>query len=237
MTMSLKQEDAKIKKALEALGDSEPHSGRRYGKSRFSIKKTTDLLLSIQKGLKEKTKKTGEIIFFAGTDGSVDTSQLAFETAREATKQIDGHVLFIDISETLEFLHIMPLNEFLHAAPNTRSPFTIPADTNVFCAALQGLGDNMNSKILDSLFKKLKTHFSLIVISSNSALTNGSVIMMDHIDAAIIVAKADSTREPVAKQLKKILESNAVPILGAVLTNRRYYIPNWLYKILYKSGS
>jgi Mrp family chromosome partitioning ATPase len=51
-------------------------------------------------------------------------------------------------------------------------------------------------------------------------------------DAAILVIEANSTRRLTARKAKESLESAGVRLLGTVLCNRLFPIPERLYRIL-----
>jgi capsular exopolysaccharide synthesis family protein len=51
-------------------------------------------------------------------------------------------------------------------------------------------------------------------------------------DGVILVVRAESTRWEVAKQAKRLLLQSDVQILGAILNERRYYIPRWIYRFV-----
>ena len=51
-------------------------------------------------------------------------------------------------------------------------------------------------------------------------------------DAVALVVRANNARREVVVQTKRTLEKNAVRVLGGVLTNRKYFLPGWLYKKL-----
>jgi Mrp family chromosome partitioning ATPase len=86
-------------------------------------------------------------------------------------------------------------------------------------------------KVLDDLRKV----FDLVVVHSDAALTSQmAVTLFGLTDGAIIVAEAEGTRIPVIRQLRALIETHGGRVLGVVLNKRRYYIPKFLYSLLFR---
>jgi len=52
------------------------------------------------------------------------------------------------------------------------------------------------------------------------------------VDGVVLVLEADKTRKPVAENLKNRILQNGGNLLGMVFNNRRYHIPEYVYKRL-----
>src|SRR5438132_104998 len=57
-------------------------------------------------------------------------------------------------------------------------------------------------------------------------------VLAQHVDGNVIVLEAERTRRSAAIRLRQILSRSGRPIVGAVLNNRRNYIPRWLARFL-----
>jgi Mrp family chromosome partitioning ATPase len=51
-------------------------------------------------------------------------------------------------------------------------------------------------------------------------------------DGVVLVLEADKTRKPVAENLKNQIVQNGGNLLGMVFNNRRYHIPEAVYRRL-----
>ncbi len=51
---------------------------------------------------------------------------------------------------------------------------------------------------------------------------------------SVLVVEAEHTRAPVAREVKRMIESLGGKVVGAVMVKRRLYIPMWIYNRLYK---
>lgn len=58
------------------------------------------------------------------------------------------------------------------------------------------------------------------------------VLMARHVDANILVVEAEGTHRAEAVQAREILLRAGRPLLGAILNNRRNYLPDWLARHL-----
>jgi Mrp family chromosome partitioning ATPase len=76
----------------------------------------------------------------------------------------------------------------------------------------------------------LRARFHFIVIDSPEASGHGDATVLGQLaDGAILVIEANSTRKAAALQAKKMLEAMNIRILGSVLNNRTFPLPERLY--------
>lgn len=76
----------------------------------------------------------------------------------------------------------------------------------------------------------LRGRFHFIVIDSAEGSGQGDVAALGKLaDGAILVIEANSTRKAVALQAKRMMEAMNIRILGSVLNNRTFPIPERLY--------
>jgi Mrp family chromosome partitioning ATPase len=80
---------------------------------------------------------------------------------------------------------------------------------------------------------KMRAEFELVVVDS-PALSHSfdPVMIANQMDATILVVNAESTRAPVARNLRDRLTEVGGPVIGCVLNRRRYHIPGFLYRRL-----
>ena len=88
---------------------------------------------------------------------------------------------------------------------------------------------NMNK--VKKLFTKVREHFKYILIDTPPVINHPETIALCKlVDGVMLVIKANNTRLEVVKEAKEQLENAEVGVLGAVLNERRYYIPKIIYK-------
>lgn len=231
------------KSEQELLNDLFSHEpsviGAEY-KRQLPITRISALLAAVGQPL---TSRKSNVTFFASADRSKDTHLIAFETAYAASLQRGASVLFLNMSNTskavflaVENLTTASLDALLAGRQSGKSPFVSIKDTGLFYASLQDFGQNLPIETLNSLFDKLREQFGLIVTFSDAALSDGSIeTLSKQIDDFVLVTEAEHSRAPVVAELKSSIESRDRKIIGAVLSNRRVYIPQFLYRALYKT--
>lgn len=83
------------------------------------------------------------------------------------------------------------------------------------------------------IFEAVRTCYDYILVDMPPV--GQSPVVIENVslaDAVFLVVRAESTRKPVAQMLKQqVLEADG-DIIGVAMTDRRVYIPNFVYKIL-----
>ena len=209
-------------------------------KQQLPISKLMALLSAIENSL---PANKSSLVFFAGTGGSKDAGKIAFDAAFTAALQRETPVLFLNMTEAsagilqkLDTETAATLDEFIIGGGGTVSPFISLRRSGLFYAGLHDFGQNMSMPVLRALLQKLREQFGLIITYSGSALSDGSAATLaGQVDGTVLVAQAEHTRYPVAAQLKKTVEEQNGKVIGAVLSRQRFYIPRFLYSLLYRS--
>lgn len=80
---------------------------------------------------------------------------------------------------------------------------------------------------------RLKQTFDLVLIDSWSvAKPPRPILFSSHVDGVVLVLEAGKTKWQIAEKLKRDIAAQGGQVLGAILNNRTYPIPNGLYKRL-----
>jgi len=89
----------------------------------------------------------------------------------------------------------------------------------------------LDSTMMQDLIKHAKEKYEVVLIDC-AELRNyrDAVDLSTHIDGFVLIISEGKTRRPVVKELISPLEMKKVNILGAVLTNRQFVIPEMIYK-------
>ena len=86
---------------------------------------------------------------------------------------------------------------------------------------------------LRSRIKELKEEFDFVLIDAPPVNVGTDAIMLGQMtDGVILVLEANSTRRETARTAKETLEGANVKLLGAILNNRTFPIPDVLYRKL-----
>jgi len=84
-----------------------------------------------------------------------------------------------------------------------------------------------------SCLLELRTEFEYVVIQGPVAAISSEAALLGQLtDGLILVLGAHSTRRATARKIKEILERSQSRILGTVLSERRFPIPERIYSRL-----
>jgi uncharacterized protein involved in exopolysaccharide biosynthesis len=90
-----------------------------------------------------------------------------------------------------------------------------------------------NNEVLGNLFARLNEHYDMIVIDSPAFRDGTEAIRLANlVDGSLLVVRAEHTRCPVAEALVAQLLSAGGDLFGAVMTERKFYIPRAIYRWL-----
>jgi type II secretory pathway predicted ATPase ExeA/Mrp family chromosome partitioning ATPase len=111
------------------------------------------------------------------------------------------------------------------------------AKTNLSFSYLStGKTDNLSQKFIkkiETYFTRFTSHFDFIIVDLPPVLQDQkSNTYAQFCDGVIMVVQAGKSKWEVVEEAKRQLEKLGVPILGGVLNKRKYFIPNWLYKMV-----
>lgn len=82
-------------------------------------------------------------------------------------------------------------------------------------------------------FAELRKEFHYILISAPPLTRETEAILMGQLaDGIVLIVEANQTRRECVRQLKEHLDTAQVPLLGAVLDQRTFPIPQFLYRKL-----
>jgi Mrp family chromosome partitioning ATPase len=87
--------------------------------------------------------------------------------------------------------------------------------------------------ILGALYEQLRDQFELVVVDC-PAMEKGeyTTLLPEAADGIFLVIRAESTRPAVIVHAKSLVEQSGGRFLGAVMNQRRNYIPEFLYRLL-----
>ena len=92
---------------------------------------------------------------------------------------------------------------------------------------------HLKSAQLKSLFVQLRKEFDFLIVDVPPVLLDTTAVLLAPLtEGVVLVVEAGSTRREVARKAKETLESSNVRLLGAVLNNRTFPIPEFLYRKL-----
>ncbi len=86
---------------------------------------------------------------------------------------------------------------------------------------------------LGELLRELKTQFEFIFLDLPPLLRGVEAAELSKLcDGVLLIVKAHKTKREAVHAAQRILEKAQVRMLGCVLNQRRFFVPNWLYQRL-----
>ena len=199
-----------------------------------------EMLRLVQRVFLSPTGFAPSQIVFCGVEAENGSSSVCASAARTLAANSTLSVCLVDAN-----LRSPGLTDLFRAT--TTTPFSGKADSmraqcvqldeNLWLAGTTLLSDENGALLPVSELKRrlaqLHSVFEYVLIDAPGAGVCGDAAHLGQIvDAAILVIEANSTRRLTARKAKDTLEAAGVRLLGTVLHNRSFPIPEGLYKTL-----
>ncbi len=199
----------------------------------------------------KETNTTNRLVHFTSTYSGESADVIAVETAFFAATQEGKKVLIVDVAPYEKNIcaqyglrpqisldqYALSLEGNTHAA---KAPIINIKNTELSYAVLFSEGKqkdrSFNTKIAKEVFSTLRNFYDVIIVHSEGSLKSGVAASLAPLtDGTLLVIQAERTRTPVAKELVETIRNSGGEIIGSVMSNRKYYIPQWLYGLLFKT--
>jgi hypothetical protein len=93
--------------------------------------------------------------------------------------------------------------------------------------------DNVSATALHKYLAQIRSEFEYAILEGPPAAgSNEATAMAQFADGVVLVLSAQRTRRATASQIKKMLEKSQARLLGTVLTDREFPLPERLYRRL-----
>jgi len=185
-----------------------------------------------------------QVVLFSGVEGEAGCATICAGICEILAAQAEGPICAVDANFRSPLLHRYfrvenvkgvaeavlesgPIQEFAQQLPEC-DLWVIPSGL----AAAQMSFPRVSGR-LQSRMAELRTRFRRIVIHSSPLDEDtDSVLLSRWTDGVVLVVEANTTRRETARRVKENLEAANVRLLGVVLTNRSFPIPEALYRRL-----
>jgi Mrp family chromosome partitioning ATPase len=179
-------------------------------------------------------------VVFCGVDSESGSSSVCARAGRILAANsplsvclLDANILSPRLSRIFGTNETMPF-------PRSEDPLLqqcVKVDENLWLGGSNILADDgralLSADHLKERIGQLLDVFGYVLIDSPGANVGGDAQVLGQIaDAAVLVIEANSTRRLAARKAKEALDSADVRLLGTVLHNRSFPIPETLYKRL-----
>jgi Mrp family chromosome partitioning ATPase len=179
-------------------------------------------------------------VVFCGVDGENGSSSVCASAGRTLATNTPGSVCLVDAnvrSQRLSEILGVDTTLLLPGKAGSLRERCAEINENLWLAGSNVLVDNRGSLLPLSELKhrlaQLSTEFGYLLIDAPGASVSGDAAILGQVaDAAVLVIEANSTRKLSARKAKASLDSAGVRVVGTVLHNRSFPIPESLYKRL-----
>jgi Mrp family chromosome partitioning ATPase len=186
-------------------------------------------------------------ILFIGLQGGEGVSTIVRDFARMATVRLDKSVLIMDAAHHNPSQHLFfgikggaGGKDIMVKGESVDKSCRQTGNTKLFLAPISPqhvLTTHVNDHPAATGFlEELKNKYDFILIDSSPAITSpDSIAISRFTDGVVLIVEAERTRKQVVENVKNKISRNGGNILGVVFNKRKYYIPEFMYRRLFKS--
>lgn len=177
-------------------------------------------------------------VVLCGVDRGNGSSEICINLGRALAKCSSRPVCLIDANVQTARLEKLLNTGRLIPLPDKDEDLCRNLEPNLWLAELGGPGAQKGAGLpsarhMKERFTALRKRFDFILIDAPGANVGGDASVLGQISGgAILVIEANATRKAAALKAKQSLETTNVRILGSVLNNRTFPIPERLYRKL-----
>ena len=183
-------------------------------------------------------------IVFSGVENGEGSARICARAGETLATQVQSSVCVVDANLHSPWLHqyfgtpnILGLSEAVLQNGPIRNFAQQLAKSNLWLIPCGAAGANslalLNPNGVRARFEELRTQFEYVLINAPPMnVFADSALLGQFSDGVILVVEANSTRRETAQRLKENLEAANVQVLGVVLNNRRFPIPESVYRKL-----
>jgi protein-tyrosine kinase len=185
-----------------------------------------------------------QVVLFSGIDEEAGCTSICLRAGEILTTLVEGPVCVLDAALRSPTLHhhigvenIKGLSEaVLESGPIQDFARQLPGH-NLWVMPSGLVSPQTNTLLfsdrLHSRMTELRAVFKYVVVHASPFNLDPFTIPFSHLaDGVVLVVEANTTRRERARRAKKTLEVASVPVLGVVLNNRTFPIPDALYRRL-----
>ncbi len=187
----------------------------------------------------EQTEKTPRVVVFAGIDDGSGSSRICASVADVLVAEVRQSVCVVDANpQSTSWVqlagggnHRAVTADLLQEGSVRDLAQQLHPEKLWFLACKMAANGHLRSDLLRARFLELRKEFEYVLVDGPPvALDSTSALLAPLTDGLVLVVEANSTRREVARKVKETLELAHVQLLGAVLNNRTFPIPEIIYR-------
>jgi Mrp family chromosome partitioning ATPase len=186
-----------------------------------------------------KTDSGPRQVVFCGIDHAESTNELCIQLGRILASQVRSQVCVVDANIRAPQLHrllgLEPSNGWSAMPAHAQLLHQVAGSLWLISGQLEatnvGVGVSLNQ--VCSAISQLPPDFAHVVINAPPVgMFNDAVLLGQKADGIVLVLEANFTRRVAARKAKVALTAANVQVLGTVLNNRTFPIPEKIYRLL-----
>jgi Mrp family chromosome partitioning ATPase len=227
------------------FGDEPSLRGRRRRQPAQSEQAHEEVVKVVQRVfVLPNSSSTPRLVIFSNVDRGSGSSEICIGSGEILAAQVSGSVCLVDANFHTPALHrLLGVDKIPGLADATVSAdpiknfavrigdgnlWLVPAGSPLGAAQGPVASERLRSRMLE-----LKEKFDYVLIDAPPVNSYADAALLGQLaDGAILVVEANSTRRESARMAKQILQNSHVKLLGAILNNRTFPIPEALYRNL-----
>jgi Mrp family chromosome partitioning ATPase len=185
------------------------------------------------------------VALFAGLESGIGCARTCARAAELLAARAEGPVCVVDANFQMPSLHEYfgadnlkglaeatvesgPIQNFAQQIPEP-DLWLIPSGRAAAQLRFPAMADGLRVRI-----EELRETFKYVVIHSGPLrMETNAVLLSRWTDGVVLVVEANATRRDAARRVKEMLHAANVNLLGVVLNNRTFPIPDAIYRRLY----
>lgn len=230
-------DNTKIDEHIVSFHDPSSPAGEQYKMVRTNIQTLKNT----------KNYKTFLLTSSINGEGKTVTSvnlaiSLAHDLNNKSVLLIDADMRKGKMARYLGLHHSPGLSEILSGEVEAEACFVNPSIENltVICSGKtpKNPSELLNSKRMAQLIANLKTRFDYIIIDTPPVMPlTDACILSPLVDGVMMVVQAGRTQRGLVQHAQSRLHQAHANLIGCVMTNVEYHLPQYLYRYVHEYGT
>jgi Mrp family chromosome partitioning ATPase len=181
-------------------------------------------------------------VIFSSVDSREGSGGICVRTGEALAARVSGRICLVDANLYAPSLHRLFGIENgcgLHEMALEKGPIEgwtrLVCGENLWLVTAGGPAKDSHALLASAGIRQrlseLRSAFDYVLIEAPAVTVNGTASLLGPLaDGVVLIVEANATRREVARRAKESLERANVPLLGAVLNNRTFPIPDIIYR-------
>jgi len=194
----------------------------------------------VQRIFPANAQRSPQLVLFSSLESEADACSITARSCEILAARADGPVCVVDANFRSPFLHGYfgvenrrgfwdaicesgPAQDFtLHLAKNL---WVMPSGTAAVQASFSQASEGVSSRMME-----LRTLFKYVVVNAPLYLDRVPALPSFAADGIVLVVEANCTRREIVREVMEELQTVGTRVLGVVLNNRTFPIPDAIYR-------